>query len=255
MKPTTPAFIATTTVERRTVLRWLGNATVLSLGGSALSACYGGSIADQPAPGTGAHDGGTPSAPAFPFAPGSGQGEIFTDWAENTVDEQDLTNLLANWTLTIDGLVTKPQVLRFPELLRLTRQDQVTDFHCVGGWSVEDVPWNGIRLAHLLDLVGVAPATTHLTFYSEGGKYTESLPLAIAREPRTMLAYGVGGSTLPLVHGFPLRLVVPRLFGYKNAKYLSRIEVTDHAVDGFWELYGYTYAAEVPDSRLRPGKY
>ena len=74
-------------------------------------------------------------------------------------------------------------------------------------------------------------------------------------KPRTLLGYGVGGSTLPLEHGFPLRLVVPRLLGYKNAKYLERIEVTDHAVTGYWEEYGYPYEGEVSAERLRPGKY
>jgi DMSO/TMAO reductase YedYZ molybdopterin-dependent catalytic subunit len=70
-----------------------------------------------------------------------------------------------------------------------------------------------------------------------------------------LLGYGVGGSTLPVAHGFPLRLVVPRLLGYKNAKYLVRIEATDHPVDGFWEFYGYSYDGDVPSERLRPGKY
>jgi DMSO/TMAO reductase YedYZ molybdopterin-dependent catalytic subunit len=88
-----------------------------------------------------------------------------------------------------------------------------------------------------------------------GGEYSESLPISVAREPRTLLGYGVGGSTLPLAHGFPVRLVVPRLYGYKNAKYLSRIEVTDHAITGYWEQYGYSYAGEVPASLLRTGKY
>jgi DMSO/TMAO reductase YedYZ molybdopterin-dependent catalytic subunit len=171
------------------------------------------------------------------------------------VDEQNLAELLASWTLTIDGLVAKPLGLGFADLLRLTRQDQVTDFHCVEGWSVPDVPWNGVRLAHLLDLVGVEATATHLTFHSVRGLYSESLSLPVAREPRTLLGYGVGGSTLPLDHGFPLRLVVPRLLGYKNAKYLSRIEVTDHPVMGYWESFGYSYEGEVPPARLRPDKY
>jgi DMSO/TMAO reductase YedYZ molybdopterin-dependent catalytic subunit len=131
----------------------------------------------------------------------------------------------------------------------------VTDFHCVEGWSVDDVPWNGVSLARMLDLAGADPSATYLSFYSVGGEYSESLPISVAREPRTLLGYGVGGSTLPLAHGFPVRLVVPRLYGYKNAKYLSRIEITDHAITGYWEQYGYSYGGEVPASLLRPGKF
>ena len=107
----------------------------------------------------------------------------------------------------------------------------------------------------MLDLAATDAAATHVTFHSIGGQYSESLPIDVAREPRTLLGYGVDGSTLPIEHGFPLRLVVPRLLGYKNAKYLERIEVTDHAVTGYWESYGYSYEGEVPAERLRPGKY
>ena len=263
MKPQEPPFIAQATVERRTVLRWLGNATVLALGGDMLSACLGTSIADRqrPASSVGA-DARSPDtlteaagAPGFDFQSGPGTDPIFDSWYENTVDAQSLVDILAGWTLTVTGMVSNPLSLSFANLVALDRQDQVTDFHCVEGWSVYDVPWNGVLLARMLDLAGTDASATHVTFHSVGERYSESLPLAVAREPRTLLGYGVGGSTLPLAHGFPVRLVVPRLLGYKNAKYLSRIEVTDHAVTGFWEAYGYSYVGDVPTSRLRPGKY
>ena len=251
--------IAQTTVERRTVLRWLGNATMLALGGDALSACLGKSIADRRRPDADGADGGTESeaadGPGFAFEPGLGTDPIFDRWYENAVDWQNLVNILAGWTLTVDGMVDTPLSLRFVDLVALERRDQVTDFHCVEGWSVYDVPWNGVLLARVLDLAGAATSATHLTFHSVGEQYAESLPMDVAREPHTLLGYGVGGSTLPLAHGFPVRLVVPRLLGYKNAKYLSRIEVTNSAVNGYWEAYGYSYSGEVPASRLRPGKY
>jgi DMSO/TMAO reductase YedYZ molybdopterin-dependent catalytic subunit len=171
------------------------------------------------------------------------------------VDPQSSADILASWTLTVDGMVGNPLVLSFADILALDRQDQVTDFHCVEGWSVLDVPWNGVLLAHVLDLAGTDAAATYVTFHCVGDAYSESLPVSVTREPRTLLGYGVDGSTLPLAHGFPLRLVVPRLLGYKNAKYLSRIEVTDQAVVGYWESYGYSYDGEVPPERLRPGKY
>ncbi len=257
MKPRQPPFVAQTTVERRTVLGWLGNTTVLALGGDVLSACLGTSIADSLRPDAGGADGAAEAAgaPGFTFEPGPGTDPIFDGWYENTVDAQNLVDILAGWTLTVDGMVGTPLSLGFVDLVALDRQDQITDFHCVEGWSVLDVPWNGVPLAHVLDLAGVDVSATHLTFYSVGEQYRESLPLDVAREPHTLLGYGVGGSTLPLAHGFPVRLVVPRLLGYKNAKYLSRIEVTDQPVTGYWEAYGYSYDGEVPASRLRPGKY
>ena len=250
------------------MLQWLGNATVLALGGDVLSACLGTSNSGSQRPDAGDADGadadgadgaGAADAEAgasgFDFQPGSGTGPIFGSWYENTVDTQHLADILGGWTLAVDGMVSNPLSLGFADLIALDRQDQVTDFHCVEGWSVYDVPWNGVPLAGLLDLAGADTSATYLTFHCVGGQYSESLPISVAREPRTLIGYGVDGSTLPLAHGFPARLVVPRLLGYKNAKYLSRIEVTNYAVTGYWEAHGYSYAGEVPASRLRPGKY
>ena len=192
----------------------------------------------------------------FPFQPGGGTGDpVFDNWPVRTVDAQDLTAILASWRLSVDGMIDAPGTYSFGELGSLPRQDQVTDFHCVEGWSVHDVPWNGVRLATVLELAEVRSAATHVTFHTIGGKYNESLPLAVALEDRTLLAYGVAGSTIPLDNGFPLRLVVPRLLGYKNAKYVDRIELTDRPVEGFWVAAGYDYDGEVPAQRLRPGKY
>jgi DMSO/TMAO reductase YedYZ molybdopterin-dependent catalytic subunit len=110
-------------------------------------------------------------------------------------------------------------------------------------------------LGHLLDRARPLAGASHATFHTVRDNYNESVPLSVALEPRTLLAYGVGGFTLPLAHGFPLRLVVPRLLGYKNAKYVYRIEVTDRPEEGYWVRAGYPYAGLVPARRLRPGKY
>ncbi len=265
--PRGPA-IASETISRRTVLEWLGGGTVLALSGELLAACTGpesarrqdqgprdASGADRPrADQAAASDRSGPDV-GYPFAPGEGKAPVFGPWGERTVDEQDLKQLLASWRLTVDGLVEKPRTYGFAELVALARQEQVTDFHCVEGWSIEDVPWSGLHLSRLFDAAKVKPAATHVTFHTVGGKYNESLPLPVALEPRTMLAYGIAGATIPLKHGFPLRLVIPRLLGYKNAKYVERIELADQPVNGYWVAAGYPYAGEVPPSRLRPGKY
>jgi DMSO/TMAO reductase YedYZ molybdopterin-dependent catalytic subunit len=74
-------------------------------------------------------------------------------------------------------------------------------------------------------------------------------------EKNTMLAYGVAGSTLPLDHGFPLRAVVPRLYGYKNAKYVERLELSDKPLIGYWVAAGYDLDGSVPKDRLRKDRY
>ncbi len=251
-------------LSRRSVLEWMGKATVLALGAGLAAAC---SRRPGPAPEDALSEGDTGGDPAgdapgdapgdasLPFEPGGDGMGIYDHWNVRSVDPQDLADILAGWKLRVDGMVETPRTYTFAELLGLARQDQVTDFHCVEGWSVLDVPWNGIHVSTLLAAAGPAAGSTHITFHTVKGEYNESLPIAVATEPRTMLGYGVGGSTLPLAHGFPLRVVAPRLYGYKNAKHVERMEITDHAVEGYWVAAGYPYDGEVTPSRLRPGKY
>ncbi len=266
-KPWPPEEIRARTMSRRTVLEWLGKAAVIPLGAEALAACTripaeaprdAGSVdavgADAVNPDPGAEVDPDAAGESLPFEP-SGEHELYSSWPERTVDRQDLEDILSTWTLRVDGLVEEPLTLDFAQLTALTRQDQLMDLHCVEGWSVHDVPWNGIHLSTLFEIVRPLGSATHVTFHTMGERYNESLPLAIALEPHTILGYGVGGATLPVAHGFPLRLVVPRMFGYKSAKYVTRVELDDEAVDGFWVAYGYPYLGEVPESRLRPGRY
>jgi DMSO/TMAO reductase YedYZ molybdopterin-dependent catalytic subunit len=259
-KRTGPPIIQTRTLERRTVLEWLGRATVLAIGGKLVAACS----ATGNGPGASADSGpggrvfdydAACEADDFPWAPGSEEHAIFEEWGVRTVDTQDLTEILQTWKLTVNGMVENPTVFSFADVLELERQDQITDFHCVEGWSVHDVPWNGVHLSTVFDIVQPLSSATHLTFTCVGDKYLESLPIEVALEPRSLLGYGVDCNTLPLGHGFPLRMVVPRKWAYKSPKYVYRIELTDHPIQGFWESYGYPYDADVPADRLRPGKY
>lgn len=252
IKPPVP-LISPVTTTRRTVLEWLGKGAVLALGSDLLAACS--TMATDPPPGLEAPDASLPAPTGFTFGPGPGEGGVFVGWGQRTVDTQEVSAILANWSLRVDGLVERPMTLSFADLCALTRQDQVTDFHCVEGWSIDDVPWSGVLLDDLLARVGVTAAATHVLFHTVGEIYNDSLPLAVAREPRSLLGYGIAGSTLPLAHGFPVRVVVPRLLGYKNAKFVARVEVVDHQVDGYWVQRGYPYAGEVPPHRLREGKY
>ncbi|MFH1809533.1 MAG: molybdopterin-dependent oxidoreductase [Pseudomonadota bacterium] len=260
--------------RRRDLLEWLGGTAVLALTSPLLKACTtpgawqalpddagqlgvsGASDAalldGAPRDASGVEESG-PSV--LDFAPGDGTHPIFEHWGERTVDRQDLASILASWQLTVHGLVESPLQLSFADLLQRPRLDTLVDFHCVEGWSILDVPWNGVHLSTLLDEVRPYSSATHVTFHTIDGRYNESLPLEIALEPRTLLAFGVGGSTLPLSHGFPLRAVVPRLWAYKSAKYVNRIEFTNQAVQGYWVHAGYPYLGEVPADRLRQDRF
>ncbi len=259
--------VAPQSLSRRDLLDWIGRGAVLYLGAELLAACG----PDSARPGTADADGGGPldagpdlsvDAPwpdagegDFGFSPGEAGEAVFPAGTVRTVDRQDLVAILRSWRLAVDGMVARPTVFTFGDLVGLPRQDQETDFHCVEGWSVFDVPWNGLHLSQLLSLVQPDPSATHVTFHTIGDVYNESLPLSVALEPRSLLAYGIAGETIPENRGFPLRLVVPRLWAYKSAKFVYRVELTDHPVNGFWEDYGYPYDAEVPPDKLRAGRY
>ena len=242
------------TLSRRSLLSWLGTAAGLALTADLLAAC-GAEATSAQSRSNSVSSGTTGPAGAISFSPSPIEGTIYDQWWGNTVDPQDVTQILASWKLKISGLVENPVTLSFAELLQLPRQDQTTDFHCVEGWSVLDVPWNGVHMDPIIDLVRPKADATHLTFRCVSDVYTESLPLAIARETRSMLAYGIGGKSLPLKHGFPLRMIVPRFYGYKNTKWVKEIEFTNEAIVGYWERHGYSDDAPVKAARLRPGKY
>lgn len=261
-----PAVIIGDTIDRRSVLDWLGKAAVVALGAELMAACDLDDASGEPLDaagddgggrGRGLGDGGPGCATSdrLAFAPGSAKQAIFDGWGERTVDEQDLVSILKTWRLRVDGLVDRPLDLGFADLLKLARRDQITDFHCVEGWSIYDVPWNGVHLSTLFDLARPRPSATHVTFHTIGDAYNESLPLSVALEKRTLLAYGIGCATLPLRHGFPVRVVVPRKWAYKNPKYVYRIELDDGPRDGYWVAAGYPYDGDVTPGRLRPGKY
>lgn len=281
------------TLERRTVLQWFGKAAVLGLSSPLLQACEGDSFAlgsvvrvrtgadsdievntDGPLSTDKGFDTDTRDSNSsvesdavvdtgsatdagseeFPFSPGEGH-SLLEEFVVFTVDEQKLANKLDSWTLQIDGLVRNPVTLTFGQLRQMTQVRQETDFHCVTGWSVYDVPWVGVPISSLLQLVDPLDSATHITYHCNRNVYEESTTIEEALEPKSIMAYGVGESSLPLDHGFPLRLIIPRKWGYKNAKYVDRIELTDEPSSGYWEKRGYPYEADVSESRLRDGKW
>jgi sulfoxide reductase catalytic subunit YedY len=143
------------------------------------------------------------------------------------------------WKLSVDGLVETNLHISYKELLDLESQEQITDFHCVEGWSVDNVRWKGIRLGVLFDRAGLKPDAAFVTFHSASSSYRDSLSIEEALEKDVMLAYMMYDEPLPLENGGPLRLVIPRMFGYKNVKWVNRITITEIQEIGYWERFGY----------------
>jgi DMSO/TMAO reductase YedYZ molybdopterin-dependent catalytic subunit len=143
------------------------------------------------------------------------------------------------WRLRIEGLVENLLELTYDELLALPSAEQTSDFHCVTGWSVYDVRWKGVRFADLLAAARLRPEADALSFYSAEKPYVDSLTLEQAMEPDAMLAYSMDDRPLKRPHGAPARVVMPKMYGYKNVKWVERIVVTRTQLDGYWEERGY----------------
>ncbi len=149
-----------------------------------------------------------------------------------------------SWVVTVDGLVDSPQRLDRSAWLALPRTQETRDFHCVEGWSVSHLGWEGVRVADLLSLARPQAAGQFVTFHAYGDSYSDSLTLAEAQSPETLLADALDGAALPPAHGGPLRLVIPSQLGYKNVKWVAHLEVTATRAQGYWEKNG--YPAEAP---------
>ncbi len=145
---------------------------------------------------------------------------------------------LATWSLRVFGLVANERTLSWDELHALPVTDVTTDIHCVTKWSKFDTFWQGVRVRDLLDVAGVLSEATHLLQHAEHG-YTTNTPLAEVLADEALLAWSFDGDPLEAVHGGPVRMVIPRLYFWKSAKWLRGLELLDHDEPGFWEQNGY----------------
>lgn len=155
------------------------------------------------------------------------------------------------YRLALGGLVDRPTTLTLGQLQAMRQTALTRDFQCVTGWRVPQVHWSGVRLADLLDLVGVHPAARAVRFTSFDGTYTESLTLAQARRPDVLVALTMLGRPVSRDHGGPVRLYVAPMYGYKSLKWLGGIELTDRVRPGYWEDEGYDVDAWVGHSNGR----
>ena len=132
----------------------------------------------------------------------------------------------ADWMLHVDGRVARPVSFSLADLRKLPSRSQITHIACEEGWSFI-AEWTGVPLSVLLDAAGTRPDAKFVASYSAEKDASDSIDMADALHPQTLVTYGMNGGDLPVGHGGPLRLRVPRQLGYKSLKYLNRLTVTD----------------------------
>jgi DMSO/TMAO reductase YedYZ molybdopterin-dependent catalytic subunit len=142
----------------------------------------------------------------------------------------------ADWRLSVDGLVASPASFSLAELRNFPARSQITHLACEEGWSFI-AEWIGVPLSHVLSLVGAAPQARYVVYFSIQQDWWESIDMADAMHPQTLVTYGMNGGDLPPGHGGPLRLRVPRQLAYKSVKYITRLTVTDN-LKGFGKGLG-----------------
>jgi DMSO/TMAO reductase YedYZ molybdopterin-dependent catalytic subunit len=178
-------------------------------------------------------------AAASPLSPLASGIAPTSGWRIYTVAPTMPTFDPATWRLEVGGLVRHPYQLDYAQLRALPRVEQVSTFHCVTGWTVTNVHWAGVRLQDILQRAQPLPDASALRFVSAEYPYEDSLSIQQAMLPDVLLAYEMDGQPLPRPHGAPVRLVIPDMYGYKNAKWVRRIELTRTVEPGYWEQNGY----------------
>ena len=156
-------------------------------------------------------------------------------YADPTVDG-------TSWQLTVDGQVDHPFTLNYSQLMALPMKQQYESLMCisndVGGPYMSNAMWEGVSLMDLLQRAGIKSGATKVAFHAVDD-YTDSIHLSKALEPTTLLAVRMNGVTLPQEHGFPVRMLVPGIYGMKHCKWLTRIEVVNYDFQGYWMQRGW----------------
>ena len=150
---------------------------------------------------------------------------------------------LSTWDLQVAGLVENAQHWTWEEFQKLPRVQVLSDIHCVTRWSRYDNRWEGVSLGEILRRAVPKPSARFATIHAEQG-FTSNLPLTELSQDDVLFADRHDGEPLTPEHGWPLRLVVPRRYFWKSAKWVRRIELTDRDQPGFWERNGYHNEAD-----------
>ncbi|MEU5713607.1 molybdopterin-dependent oxidoreductase [Streptomyces flaveolus] len=161
-----------------------------------------------------------------------------------SVPHKDATN----YALKVGGLVDKPKTYTLDELRAMPQTRVVHDVLCTDGWRVDKTPFEGVKLADILDAAGVRSSGAAVRFTCFDGAYSESLTLEQARRSDVLVALNMQDKPITHEHGGPVRLYVAPMYFYKSAKWLSGISVTDKVVPGYWEERGYAVDGWLDDA-------
>ena len=145
------------------------------------------------------------------------------------------------WQLAISGRITQPATLNLADLRAMPQESQITRLICIEGWSAVG-QWSGVPLAHVLRLVGADLSARYVAFRC-ADEYSSSIDMASALHPQTILALDFLDRPLPPAFGAPMRLRIPTKLGFKNAKFIHSLEVTNNYPGGYWEDQGYNWFA------------
>ena len=143
-----------------------------------------------------------------------------------------------SYKLRVHGEVESPFEIDFASLLALPQVDQTCDVHCVTKWTCLDTRWTGVRVAELAAKARLKPGARHVIFEAAHG-YTANVPLKDALAPSVMIAHRLNGQAIPRAHGAPVRALVPDLYFWKSAKWLTGIRFVSRDEPGYWETRGY----------------
>ncbi|MDC0142919.1 molybdopterin-dependent oxidoreductase [Verrucomicrobia bacterium] len=149
----------------------------------------------------------------------------------------------ADWRLKIHGLVENPVTLDWEQFMALEQFADTSDFHCVTTWSQYDMEWRGVSFFALTELVKPKEEVTHV-FYKGSDGYSTNTTLDVVMDDDTLIAHTWNGAPLPVEHGGPARVIIPKLYAWKGAKWASEIIFLDHDILGFWEVRGYSNTAD-----------
>ncbi len=170
------------------------------------------------------------------------------------IDLFDPSVASSSWSLLLSGAVLNPKKYGLTELAALPSVDEYNTFECVSnivnGNLIGNAKWTGVRISDLLgDAGGALPGAKYVVFYSVDG-YSVGIPMAKAVMQESILAYRMNDATLPVKHGYPLRAVIPGLYGMMSAKWINEIKVVDSVYEGYWQTRGWTNQASVRTEAL-----
>jgi len=146
------------------------------------------------------------------------------------------------WELKVHGLVENAVTIKWDQFLALPQFKDVSDFHCVTTWSQYDMEWEGVSFFTLAELVKPKPEATHVFFKSYDG-YSTNNPLEVCMDDDVLIAHKWNGKPISKEHGGPARVIIPKRYAWKGAKFIREITFIDRDILGFWEVRGYSNTA------------